>query len=401
MRLCRWLLLGLVALTQWRTIVHNSHLLFRPPLVFYVVYLMMAFVSVSYSVEPALSLFRAGQIATALALGLSVADRIGNWPRLAAVYLALNWAFLLIGLTGHPESLNWRALPSFQEAGFNALQQPWRFGTPMGHFSQISIVAAMVGIATAARIRDRITLRDAALLGWMMLTIILTVSRTAAMGFAIGLLIVLALRGMLALVVLGGTGLAATILMLPQVVIAMTGFVDRGQSAEGLESLTNRTSIWESAIRDIDTHWMLGYGFRAARAMVLGKQPDGSGVAHAHNAVLEATLGLGVIGGVLAALILLALLACAIGVLLRERGGRLPETARRGGEFVSMFAPIFFFSMLDSSFSFDYNPFLFCFVAYLIDFTYYRAFIRQVPCRRSAPTRLATDLLADEGFRSR
>ena len=385
-KLAIWLLLGLVALTQWRVIVRHSHLLFRPPLAFYVAYLLIAFLSTMYSVAPALTLFRAAQFAIALALGLSVADRIENWPRLANIFIALNWAFLLVGLTGYPESLNWRVLPSFQEAGFDAFQQPWRFGTPIGHFSQISIVAAMVGITVAARIHDRMTVANVAVLGWLLLTIALTVSRTAAIGFIGGLLFVLASRGILALIVLGGTGLAATILLLlPQAVNAVSDFVERGQSTEDLESLTNRTSIYESAIRSIESHWVLGYGFRASRAMVLDEQPGGSGVGHAHNAVIEATLGLGVMGGIAAVFILLALLIYAIGVLVCERNICLVETKRRGAEFVGLFIPVFAFSMLDSSFSRDFDPFNFCFLAFLIDFTRHHAIVQQSTRRDSVP----------------
>jgi O-antigen ligase len=373
LKLSIWVLLGLVAVVRWQSVLRNSYLLFRAPLVFFGAYLVIAFISTTYSLEPTLTLFRAGQYATALALGLSLADRIEQWPRLSYLFLGLNWGILIIGLGGVPESLSWRVLPSYQEAGFDAFQQPWRFGTPFGHFSQISIVAAMAGIAVAARLREHITLPLAVLLGWLTLTIVLTVSRTAAMGFLFGVLVVLAARGALLATVMGGSTVMAVLFAAPGAMDSLAAFVSRGQDAEQLESLTNRTEIYESALRNLQQHWALGYGFRADRVLVLTQQVDGSGVGHAHNALLEATLGLGVGGGIIAALVLLAILFCGFNLLARERAAGVPRRQRRSAEFLGMFSPVIAFSLLDSSFSYDLYPFSICFVAYLIDFTQHRA----------------------------
>jgi hypothetical protein len=76
----------------------------------------------------------------------------------------------------------------------------------------------------------------------------------------------------------------------------------------------------------------------------------------------------------LASLLLLSLLVCAVG-LLRPRPslGRESSARRRGVEFTAMFAPVVAFSMLDSSFSLEVSPFIAFFVAVLTDMARERA----------------------------
>ena len=385
-----WLVLALIAVIQWRRIFQQGYLILQPPLSFYSSYLLVGIVSTAYSVDPILSLFRAGQFVIALALGLSVLDAIPSWPRLGAVYLGGNWIFLLIGFTGLIESLDWRALPDYQEQGFLLHHEPWRFGTPLGHFLVIADVAVMVGIAVAARIHDRIRIMDAMTLLWVLLTILLTVSREALMGFAVGLLIVLSFRGLLPLALLGGTGLVAGVLVAPGLLDLLLHFIYRGQDASQLESLSNRTDIWESAISHIDKHWLLGYGFRASRFLILDEQANGAGVAHAHNAVLESILGLGVVGGIVAALLLFAILGYAVGIVIDERKRRAPLAEQRGVEFLAMYPIIFISSMLDSSFALDINAVNLCLVAFLIDVTRHRVITQKSKKFPSASGTLGT-----------
>jgi exopolysaccharide production protein ExoQ len=369
-----WMILGLVAGLHWRAVIRNSHLLFVAPLAFYTAYWFLALVSATYSLEPGLTLFRAGQIGVALALWLAIAERIDRWPTLAIAYLSLNWAFLLIGLTGHPESLHWRVLPSYQEEGYDGIHMPWRFGTPIGHFSQISIVATLVVVSVVARLRGPVKVGDVLLLGWLLLTIVLAASRTAIAGLLAGLFLVLALRGMLALVALVGTGTVAALLALPPVTETVVEYLERGQDADDLVSLTNRTSVYESALGSIADSWPLGYGFRAARAAVLSAITDSGGnvygASHAHNAVLESAIGLGAAGGLMAVLLLVALLGCGVGLLLRSR---VDPASAQGVEFVGLFAPILAFSLLDSSFALEVGPFTLSFIAILVHFARCRA----------------------------
>jgi hypothetical protein len=149
-----WLVLGTLALLLWRRILQGSYLLFRPPLLFCVAFWLLAMLSTVYSGTPGFTLFRASQLGILIALGIVAADRIERWPTLAMMFLAINWAFLLVGLTGYPATLHWRLLPAFQEPSFAAVEDTtWRFGTPMVHFSDIGIIAATVAVASVARLK--------------------------------------------------------------------------------------------------------------------------------------------------------------------------------------------------------------------------------------------------------
>ena len=415
LKLVIWALLGLIALQRLPTILRNSSLLSTLPLAPYVAFCALALGSTIYSVDPALSGVRAGQIAVTIALGLSMVDRAPEWTRLGALYLAINWAFLLIGLTGLIPALDWRNLPGFQEAGYDGINSPWRFGTPIGHFSIISLVAAMLAVAHIARIQREITLRDTAYLLWLLTTILLTVSRTGILGAVLGVAVVLVLRGGFALFALITTAGTSALLLMPGEMDSIIQFLDRGQDAQALESLTGRTGIYDSALADISRSWVIGYGFRASRAEHLNEIRDSLGnaygiVAHAHNAVLESTVSLGVMGALCAITILLSMLLCALALMRRPRhsppewsGGRraaaAPAAAQltersRAIEFCAYWPPIFVFSMMDSSFALEINPFVFCFIAVMLDFTQHRSSVLRPDPETSAAAS------SDRGVRS-
>lgn len=364
-----WLVLGLLAATQWRMIARNSYLLLRAPLLLFFLFWLLTMVSTIYSLSPSLTMFRSTQLGIVLAFGLILSDKIHQWPKLAEIYLAVNWLFLAVGLTGLIEGLNWRDLPSYQEAGFDYFNQPWRFGTPVGHFSVISIVATMTLLALCSRMRGVPSFRELVLTVWLAATVLLTVSRTAIAGLVVGLLILLVLRGMLMLALLAIALLSAPLLAFPPVLQATLEFLSRGQTAEELESLTNRTSIYDSALATVRENWLLGIGYRATRAVVLDQQADGSGVGHSHNAVLEAAVGLGVGGALLALLLLISVVGCAFLVFRSHRWTTDPCSKSRGAEFMALTAPVLAFSMLDSSFAIDVGPFILVFVAVLVDLT--------------------------------
>jgi O-antigen ligase len=142
-------------------------------------------------------------------------------------------------------------------------------------------------------------------------------------------------------------------------------------------TLSNRTAIYDSALQMLRDHALLGQGFRS-RALVFDQQLDGDGVvSHAHNAILDAAVGLGIPGAAIATLVLLGLLACSGGLLLGRRWAGQPEIRERGVEFSALCVPILAYSFLDSSFALGVSPFTLCFVAIMIDLT---------RCRSLAPT---------------
>ncbi len=399
-KLAIWAILGLVAFNRLPIILRNSSLLFILPLAPYAAFCVLALLSTGYSLQPSLSAVRAGQIAIVIALALSMRDRAAEWPKLGALYLAINWAFLLIGLTGLIPALYWRDLPGFQEPGYDGFFAPWRLGTPIGHFSIISLVAAMLIVAQAARIQRAPGLHDIAYFLWLVVTLMLTVSRTGILGAVLGLAVVILLRGFMAITALAAAAAGSVMLLTPGVSEAVLRFLERGQDAEDISSLTGRTGLYESILAVISDHWALGYGFRASRAAHLNEIQDSAGntygtAAHAHNAVLESTASLGVAGAVCAITILVSLLACGLGLLWRARqvqparqdlkrqaridAGSLPDPWSRAVEFCAYWPPIFAFSMMDSSFALEINPFVFFFIAILLDFTQHRAGLLEQP----------------------
>jgi O-antigen ligase len=69
----------------------------------------------------------------------------------------------------------------------------------------------------------------------------------------------------------------------------------RGQSSRLLLTLTGRTDLWESALRQLESpdQWLHGSGYGTARVILLRLFAWGG---HAHNVLIELLLGLGIIG---------------------------------------------------------------------------------------------------------
>lgn len=385
-KLAIWALLGLIALWRLPIILRSSQIVFTFPLAPYVVFCGLALASTAWSPQPALSGIKAVQLLIVIALGLSMIDRVHEWPKLAAIYLGLNWAFLLVGLTGAVPALHWRELPGFQEAGYDGITQPWRLGTPLGHFSIISLVAAMLAVSRAARIRRGPTFVDSAVFLWAAATVLLTVSRTGVLGLVLGTGVVVVLRSALPLAALALGALGSLSFLVPGLVDAVEDFLERGQDAEELASLTGRTGIYDSALGLIGDNWLIGNGFRASRTARLNQFQDNEGntfgtASHAHNAVLESVSSLGLAGGACAVAILLSFLVCALALFFRTpRGGDarvgedgVADERARAVEYCAYWPPIFAFSIMDSSFALEINAFVLFFIAVLFDFARSRA----------------------------
>lgn len=90
----------------------------------------------------------------------------------------------------------------------------------------------------------------------------------------------------------------------------------RGQSAQQLEGMTGRITLWEQLLPLIEESPVVGHGYQASRPLIL---EIAVWAGHAHNAYLESLLDLGIAGAVLLWLPLLA----AFAIALRERDGML------------------------------------------------------------------------------
>jgi O-antigen ligase len=183
----------------------------------------------------------------------------------------------------------------------------------------------------------------------------------------------------IAALALGACGSIA--LLVPGLVTAISDFLERGQDSQELASLTGRTGIYEGALALISDHWVIGYGFRASRLARLNEIVDNEGnsfgiASHAHNAFLESMASLGLPGAACALAILVSFLVCALALLRSAprtvHADGIAEERLRAVEYCAYWPPIFAFSIMDSSFALEINPFVFFFIAVLLDFAWYR-----------------------------
>jgi hypothetical protein len=95
--------------------------------------------------------------------------------------------------------------------------------------------------------------------------------------------------------------LASGIMLLIPVVTGRRGnriiyFVFRGQTTEEFVNMTGRTSLWDVAIDFLMQRPLLGYGYVAARDVLL-QQVNWGG--HAHNALIDSLFSVGLVGAAL------------------------------------------------------------------------------------------------------
>jgi O-antigen ligase len=180
----------------------------------------------------------------------------------------------------------------------------WRGFWPEKNTFGGMMVFALLAFAAAALLRPR-----RAPLWWSMaalavLLILLSTSKTSlvALGLgvaALGFVLLVRRGGAISVVavyagVIGAAGLAAAIMLAPDVFLALLG-----KDA----TLTGRTKIWEAILRLIHQRPWLGYGYAAVWSDTSGQGPlawivkqAGYKPDHAHNGWLEQWLGMGLLG---------------------------------------------------------------------------------------------------------
>ena len=244
-------------------------------------------ISTLYSASPLLTLYRSLQLAVAIVLVISLRERLTHLYMLIVAYVAVNWVLFLLGLLGLDGGLAWLRGPDDLYVSYGGNEfEAWRFWTAFGHPSHISIVAAgIAAIGLSARASGRQWITHGPLVAWLLLTVMLTVSRTAIAATLLGLCLVAAGRRALLPVVGLGCALLFFALVIPGTHQTTMDFLMRGQSAEEFASLTGRRQA--DLLLPPWTNWrgpgFLGHGFRAARVYGLGDKD----IVHAHNLILE------------------------------------------------------------------------------------------------------------------
>jgi hypothetical protein len=333
------------------------------PILWYCLFLAFAGFSVVYSSSPALTFYYVVQLATIVILVCSLGERLDAFYKLVIFYAALNWILLVLGETGLNLGLEWITTAQRSFMGYGGTEEEhWRFSTAYAHPTQLSIVCAMAAIGLASR-REHWRCKNLTIV-FLVLTVMLSFSRSAIAGMLAGFIVIFLLRGVLS-VVLGLISLGTVAAMaLPGVQDIVLDTFTRGQSAEDFGSLTGRANIYDSAwmrIHDRDFNWLLGEGFRSLRFHPIITDDYGHGVGHAHSLFLTVYIELGVTGVICATMVLLSFSFYALRLAFPSRISR-HENISGNPEILVMVFPILAMSIMDSGFVMSADIFVIGFI---------------------------------------
>jgi hypothetical protein len=344
-----WAGLGLLAVWSLWSGRADLRLLRRGPLFWYVCFIGTALLSACYSPQPAYTAYRAFQHGIALVLVISLREHLRKVYVLVAVYIAVNWVLVVLGTMGINGGMPWIRSPWDGVMVSGGFEQVARFESAFGHPSVISILAGAAAAGLVYRARGRAWLLAGPVVGWLMLTALLTVSRTAIVGMLAGMAIAaLGRRRLLPWVCLLGFSVPLCFLSC-DLQDATLHYLTRGQSQSDLRSLTGRVPAYQEAVRRIAEYWPLGQGFQAGRFEALDATGENIGIAHAHNWLLESAFSLGLLGAVFTTLALISLALATVRLMWREdRSDRADSLS--AWELAAMLAPLYAYCILDSGF---------------------------------------------------
>jgi O-antigen ligase len=342
-----WCLLGLLGLWLLLKGRADLRLVQAGPLFCYLLFIFAALLSVAVSPAPLISAYRAVQHGIALVLVISLRGNLNRMVAFIAAYLGVNYLLLVMGVTGLDFNQEWiEYYVRDQSLWSGDFMHRWRFTTAYGHPSWISIAGAVGAISIAARTRGAQWSTRWPLFALFVLATILTVSRTAIFGLFVGLAIVAVGRRRVFISLLFLLLPAAALLVSPEIREGIAHYLQRGQTERELEEFTGRAGLWRVATERIERSLPFGEGFQSGRVNPL--EGDNENMAHAHNLILEAAAGTGIVGG-LAVAVALVLWIAQLAWLLRN--SRSPDEVSRAWELTAIAAPLLAFCVLDSGFA--------------------------------------------------
>jgi hypothetical protein len=294
------------------------------PLWTYVGYLVIATIGITQSVFPLLTAFRVVNLVLALFVivaayltmgeeGLDRAEKTIFWFMIA--HLATAWIGVVIapGLAIRPAS----PIP-FRIEGVLPAMASDRIGE-YGAIIFLWCYAARNGV-----LRDHIvpTRRMAlALEGFGIASLLAAQYRTGYLAVAVGLLIILALRGRVVL----ATAIGAAGFLLAQfgatLFAPLFSFFLRGQSVALASKLSGRTSLWSAAVPVWRESPWVGSGLETASRFEVLENLGRGFTGSLHGTWIEALVGTGALG--IAFLVATLVMVLVRGYLMASRGGRL------------------------------------------------------------------------------
>ena len=338
-----WLGLGLLAGALMVARKVDLRCLFVSPMRWYVCLVVLFVVSAFYSPSPQVTAFRVGQIGVVLVLVAAARPSLTQVYLLICCFIALNWLVYMLGYryVGDPTAA-------------------WRLGSVVGPPTQLGVVAAVGGAGLIARMQRqgewRLWLGPFLLLAT---TAMLTGCRSAIAGLAGSVLVVLVLRRRV--VALACIGLTVTAVMLPSAGPTWVWRTyNRGQTASQIRSVSGRDVILATALERSSQHALFGEGFMSGRAQLLVESAGGAET-HAHNLWVDSYLAVGVVGPLLACVILASLCSKTLWF------AKLPVPVDRaeGIEPLSMLIPVTLFCVTDSGFAAPVCPVVVLLVGFL------------------------------------
>ncbi|WP_129127853.1 O-antigen ligase family protein [Geomonas oryzae] len=261
-------------------------------LFFFAIYGLLAMLSGTYSLFPMLSMYKAFEVITFVALGLAVGAYLHTWRDIedaVNIVLVSVWYLVLSASVGialaHKEALGNPLVDNSFTFTFGGVF-PAINPNSLTQFSGILAVCVISWLFTQQRHNSYIGL--SIILCVSITTMILAHSRTSLFAFiAATTLVVITYRKILlaaSFITLG----AFMTLVLPLCDFLMSYFM-RGQSSEHFTSLTGRTLFWPLVLDQVYKSPIVGHGFYASQFMLFG-------VPSVDNTYLEVLLGLGIIG---------------------------------------------------------------------------------------------------------
>jgi hypothetical protein len=352
-----WCTLGMLALVLVWTGRADLRLLGRGPVLWYLAFVVVAALSAAASMGPALTLFRAGQHGIALLLVISMREHLHKMYTYIIAYVAVSWILLFMAIGGFDFNQEWIYRYVRGQSFFSGdFMQRWRFETAYAHPSLLSIVAAVGAIGMAARAKGRSSIKERMIIAWLIATAVLTVSRTAILGMVLGLGVVALSRKSLFTWLCLILVPASALMVSSDVRQGIGHYLARGQTSSELASLTGRSFLYRVALNRIDRSLPWGEGFQSGRLNPL--EEDNATMVHAHNLLLEATAGMGYLGGLAVALVVLTWL-----MNLMRLFNRSTDSDATSWELCAVSVPLLAFCVLDSGFANAINAVVFVYMA--------------------------------------
>ena len=272
------------------------------------VFALWGLASTLWSVEPAATLYKSSEYCTMLGLFALAAFLILSTfrdlqSRLVALKSVFDWQWFLLLLLIASVYVGMLIWPEY------AILRGYRDQTGILGFSvqgalpglsanSVGDVAGIIGVVALVRILEVPTSRRfyVPVFLIMLLTMVLTQSRSPILAFLVAIGAVLIVSGRLVLLAMSGTLLGA--LLLTKYTQLVFAFLERGQDEQGLTTLTGRVTWWKASLQAFQDNWLLGYGANAggryALQSVLGEE-----VATVHSTWVEVILDTGIVGLIL------------------------------------------------------------------------------------------------------